>query len=237
MHIIADLHTHTLVSQHAYSTIDELSHAASAKGFCALAITDHGPAMPDGAIQHHFFCLRGLPSKINDLTLYKGAEANIIDYNGKLDLDNSTLELLDFVIASYHIECIPPSNIQAHTTGLLQIIKNPVVDCIGHCGNPVFRIDPLPVVKACAKYDKLIEINSASFKVRPGSSSICREIAKLCIKYRVKVIVSSDAHSKWQVGEHTDAIKLLEELHFPEELVINSTKDRLFSYFSQKGIF
>ena len=234
MHIIADLHTHTLASQHAYSTIDELCRAAIEKDFCALAVTDHGPAMPDGATQHHFFCLSGLPSKINDLLLYKGAEVNITDYRGQLDLDTPLLKQLDFVVASYHIECIQPSDVANHTEGLLQVIKNPDVDCIGHCGNPVFLIEPLPIVKACAKYGKLIEINSNSFKVRPGSDKICREVARLCKQYQVKVVVNSDAHSKWQVGEHTEALHMLEKLDFPEELVINSSKQRLLTYFSEK---
>ena len=49
MHTIADLHTHTLVSQHAYSTLYENIQAAREADFYALAITDHGPGMPDGA--------------------------------------------------------------------------------------------------------------------------------------------------------------------------------------------
>lgn len=51
---IADLHTHTMVSQHAYSTLDEMASAARELGFSAIGITDHGPGMLDGAIAHHF---------------------------------------------------------------------------------------------------------------------------------------------------------------------------------------
>lgn len=234
MNTIADLHTHTLASQHAYSTLSELCSVAKEKGFTALAVTDHGPGMPDGAIAHHFFCLTGLPDQIDGLQLYKGAEANIMNYNGDLDLDLNLLHRLDFVIASYHIECITPGTIQQHTQGLLNVIENPAVDCIGHCGNPVFAIDPLPVVKACAEKKKLIEINSASFKVRPGSEITCRKIAQLCAQYNVKVVINSDAHSKWQVGEHSAALNMLTEIHFPEDLIINSSPERLLSYFSGK---
>lgn len=52
--IIGDFHTHTLASQHAYSTVNELIQASRAQGFVALSITDHGPEMLDGAISHHF---------------------------------------------------------------------------------------------------------------------------------------------------------------------------------------
>lgn len=234
MNTIADLHTHTLASQHAYSTLGELCSAAKEKGFFAFAVTDHGPGMPDGAIAHHFFCLSGLPDEIDGMLLYKGAETNIMNYNGGLDLDATLLNQLDFVIASYHIECITPGTVQQHTQGLLYAIENPAVDCVGHCGNPVFAIDPLPIVKACAKHKKLIEINSASFKVRPGSEFTCKKIAQLCAQYHVKIVINSDAHSKWQVGEHSAALNMLAEIHFPENLIINSTKERLLSYFSNR---
>ena len=45
--IIADLHTHTLASSHAFNTVTEMARAAREMGYRALAITDHAPAMPD----------------------------------------------------------------------------------------------------------------------------------------------------------------------------------------------
>src|SRR5512146_3220126 len=52
--IVADMHTHTIASGHAYSTVNELAHAAAAKGLAAMAITDHGPALPGGPHLYHF---------------------------------------------------------------------------------------------------------------------------------------------------------------------------------------
>ena len=212
----ADLHTHSLASQHAYSTLSELCSAAKSLQMTALALTDHGPGMPDGAIAHHFFCLTGLPAVLDGLHFYRGAEANIMDYEGRLDMEDSLLARLDIVIASYHIECIRPHDISSHTQGLIKIAANPHVDVIGHCGNPVF------------------EINSASFKVRPGSDAICRKVASLCGVYQVPVIISSDAHSKWQLGDHAAAIAMLEEIQFPQELIINGAPGRAEEYFEQK---
>ena len=47
MKIIADTHTHTIASTHAYSTLLENVGYAKKAGLRAIAITDHGPAMPD----------------------------------------------------------------------------------------------------------------------------------------------------------------------------------------------
>ena len=44
MKIIADMHTHTVASTHAYSTIKEMAEAARDAGLEYLAITDHTPA-------------------------------------------------------------------------------------------------------------------------------------------------------------------------------------------------
>ena len=46
MKFIADTHSHTLASGHAYSTIKEMAAAAEARGLKALAITEHAPKMP-----------------------------------------------------------------------------------------------------------------------------------------------------------------------------------------------
>lgn len=234
MKTYADLHTHSLASQHAYSTLSELCDAAKSKGMSAIALTDHGPGMPDGAIAHHFFCLAGLPDTLDGLHFYKGAEANIMDYDGQLDMADDLLDRLDLVIASYHIECIQPKSIADHTSGLIKIAANPHVDVIGHCGNPVFEIDPEPVVKACAENQKIIEINSASFKVRPGSDAICRKVALLCMAYKVPVIISSDAHSKWQLGDHAAAIAMLESIQFPQQLIINGAPGRTEEFFESR---
>lgn len=231
MKTIADLHMHTNVSQHAYSTLNEMALAAKEKGLLAFGITNHGPEMMDGAIAHHFLCMKGLPKQIHGLRFFAGAEVNIKSYEGRIDLPPAILESLDFVVASYHVEAISPSSLEDHTAGLLNIIENPSIDCLGHIGNPVFRCDYEAVVKACAKHHKLIEINSNSFSVRPGSHENCLETARLCKMHQVQVIISSDAHSCYSVGDHGAAVEMLESIGFPEELVVNSSWERLKEWF------
>lgn len=230
IHTIADLHMHTSVSQHAYSTLDEMALSAKERGLSAFGITDHGPGMADGAMRHHFYCMKGLPEQVHGLRLVTGAEVNIKNYSGGLDLDQEMLGQLDFVVASYHVEAIDPAGPDLHTQGWLKVIANPDVDCLGHCGNPVFACDYEAVVKACRDWGKVIEINSSSFRVRPGSHSSCRQVARLCKAFQVPVLISSDAHSRYFVGDHSAAIEMLESIGFPEELVINGEEQRLNAY-------
>ena len=59
---IADLHTHSLASTHAYNTIREMAEAAREKGLAALAITDHARTMPGAPGPWFFSSLREMPA-------------------------------------------------------------------------------------------------------------------------------------------------------------------------------
>ena len=76
MQIIADLHTHTLSATHAFNTLDEMAAKAAALGYAALAITDHGPAMPDAPHMWHFANQTALPLVLHGVAMMYGAEAN-----------------------------------------------------------------------------------------------------------------------------------------------------------------
>ena len=70
MQIIADLHTHTNVTDHAFSTLTEMVQAAHDMGLKAIAITNHGPTNPDGPHEWHFSNLNLVPRKMNGSDCY-----------------------------------------------------------------------------------------------------------------------------------------------------------------------
>ena len=82
--IVADTHTHTLACGHAYSTIMENIRCASEKGLAFLCITEHAPAMHDAPQLSFFRSLYSIPDVIEGVNILKGAECNIMDYEGKL---------------------------------------------------------------------------------------------------------------------------------------------------------
>ena len=90
---IGDFHTHSCVSQHAYSTIGELADAAARKGFSAFAVTDHGPALFDGASEHHFLCMNTLPDEMDAIYAEYGYYRDALDsftLKGKNGLEKIT---------------------------------------------------------------------------------------------------------------------------------------------------
>lgn len=46
-------------------------------------------------------------------------------------------------------------------------------------------------------------------------------------EYKQPIIVNSDAHVDQLVGRHEDAYRLLDEMDFPKELVVDSNVDKL----------
>lgn len=227
--IAADLHTHTLVSNHAFNTITEMARAAKEMGYCALAVTDHGPAMPDSPHIWYFYNVRRLPDVLEGIPVLKGAEANVMDVNGTLDLPAEVLNGLDWVIASIHTDCLPGTLTVEQATNLwLKVAENPAVDMIGHSEQAKHVYDYERVTKVFAERHKVVELNGNSWAVRPEGAGNMKALALACKKAGCPVALNSDAHSIYQMQAGVGhLVRLLEEIDFPEELVVNSSPRRL----------
>ncbi|MEI6387020.1 MAG: PHP domain-containing protein [Spirochaetota bacterium] len=222
MRIVIDTHTHSVASGHAYSTLGELAEAAAAKGLEGFVLTDHGPSMPGGAHPWHFGNLRVLPSRISGVRFWKGIEANIIDHEGGIDLVESELARLDFVLAGFHEVCFASGSREENTRALLAALANPWVDAISHPGNPAFPVDLSAVVRAALKEGKALEINNSSFTIRRGSDANCLEIARLSAEAGGRLVVGSDAHFHGDVGNFSKALAVIDKAGVSENLVMNS---------------
>lgn len=239
MKILADIHTHTIASGHAYSTITENIKAASEKGLKLIATTDHTEGMPGGAHAFHFANLRSLPDEIDGVKILRGAEANIIDYEGHLDVDEELLGELDMAIASFHPPCIDFADVETVTRGLEKVMQNPYISIIGHPGDSRYPLDFERIVKMAKATGTLLEVNNASLKptsFRPGVRESLIELLTYCKAYEMPVVLGSDAHHMNVVGGFEESIMLLEELDFPETLVLNTNPEALVDFISQKRL-
>ena len=91
MNILADTHAHSLMSGHAYSTIREMAAAAAKKGLKAMALTEHAPEMPGTCGKFYFDNLDFVPRTMEGVQMLFGAELNIMDTEGTVDLPEETL--------------------------------------------------------------------------------------------------------------------------------------------------
>ncbi|NLK00660.1 MAG: phosphatase [Clostridia bacterium] len=237
MRLIADLHVHTIASGHAYATINEYIQAAKAKGLEMIAITDHGPALPGGPDISYFGYLAILPEEQDGVQILTGVEANILDIHGKLDMTDRYLERLDIVLAGLHPPCYRCDDEVQNTKAVINTMKNPLVDIIVHPGNPTFPINIEEVLAASREYNCLLEINNSSLSggARRGSRVNCLEIAKVMAREKMPVVLGSDAHYIDRMGSFEAALDLLKEAGISEEMVLNTSVDKICNFLKENG--
>ncbi len=226
MRLLADLHTHTVASGHAFSTITEMAAAASARGLELIAITDHGPTLPGAPHEWYFWNMKVIPAVMDGVRILGGVEANpVLGTDNGLDLDDLTLSKLDFVAAGLHSTCgLDGAGTDVLTEALLRVIGNPLVDMITHPGNPSMPVDVGRVVDAAVRHGVIIEINNASFEPTVSRSrDTSREIAfaRAAIEAGAFLAITSDSHYHEHVGRFDRAVALAEELGAVEERIVN----------------
>lgn len=232
--ILTDTHTHTCASTHALSTVVENVSVAKQRGIELLAVTDHAPALPDAPHVWHFNTLKGLPREIDGVKLLFGIEGSILDTDGNLDVPRYLQESLDLMIASIHDPLYHPRSVEEHTKTYLNVLKNPHVDILGHTGTPGYEYDIEAVVTAAREAGACVEINNHSFAVRAGCAENCRKIAEMCKKTGTKIVVSSDAHNCFEIGDFPVALRMLEEIDFPETLIMNTCAEKFIKYIENR---
>lgn len=239
MRINTDLHTHTVASGHAYSTVDEMARGAFRRGIKLIAITDHGPKMPGGPHLYHFGNLVVVPDKLYGVRIIKGVEANILD-KGKLDLETEILASLDFVAAGIHrLTGHNLKNKKEYTEAVIKAMENPYLDLITH---PVQQEYPLyleEVVQAAAKNNVILELNASSYSPKKpytrGIKSESLKLLKLAKKYQLKLAVNSDAHFHDEIGEYSSLNFIFESEFFESELIVNRSSEMVIDYLEKRN--
>lgn len=233
MKIELDVHTHTLASGHAFSTIQEMARAASEKGLRMLGITEHAPGIPGTCAPIYFRNLHVVPRVMYGVELLLGAEINILDGVGTLDMDDEMMSRLDLRIAGIHSLCYKWGTREENTTGLINTIRNPYVNIISHPGDGTAELFFEPAVLAARESHTLLEINNSSLKpIRHKESARANnlEILRLCKRYEVPVILGSDAHISFDIASYDYLYPLLAETEFPEDLIMNQSVEKFKEY-------
>lgn len=237
MKYLSDLHTHSIVSGHAYSTLLENINYCAEKGIKILGTSEHAPTMPGAPHYWYFGNMKVVPRVINGVTILRGCEANILDIDGSLDMTDESSRNLDYMIASFHEPVFKPKSKEENTAAILNVMdKYDKVEILGHLGNPNYELDYEAIVKKAKEKNIMIEINNSSLlgSSRVGSDVNCKKVALLCREIGTKVILTSDSHINTCIGVFNKGIELLEEIQMPKELVMNAP-EKLIAHLKSKG--
>ena len=265
LQIKGDLHTHTLYSRHAYSTIQENVAAAAAAGLEVFGSADHFSAMlfPEQDFRNfQFFSnVEVWPREWMGVTVLRACEADILTLDGGLfgqgvsvpssivgrafkldrDLYDRVTEHLDYVIASVHNADFTLDATKEQTTDMyIKALQHEKVFILGHPGRSgvAFYVDE--VLSAAKELGKVIEINEHSFDAHRGREdktySTCRTIAERCAELGVHITVSTDAHIATSIGKVELARTMLEEIDFPQELIVNRSREAVLARLDASGV-
>ncbi|HBF4863852.1 TPA: phosphatase, partial [Clostridioides difficile] len=112
MNFLSDLHTHSIVSGHGYSTLLENINYCKENGIKILGTSEHGPKMPGSPHRWYFHNIQNIPRIINNIIILRGCEANILDTKGNIDLEPFVIPRLDYLILSFHEAVFSPNTLE-----------------------------------------------------------------------------------------------------------------------------
>ncbi len=222
-YIPCDLHTHTCASGHGTNDrITDLAKEAAKRGMATLGISDHGPASIGSAGLSYFRSLFLCEKKRFGVSLRYGAEANIIDADGNLDIPDDILQNLDYCIISMHRPIYTPGSAAENTKAYIRAMRHPNVKIIGHCDDSRFPVDYPELVRAALSFGITPEVNNVSLlpdSYRKDCRTNTIKMLQACEALSCPIVLSSDSHGREHVGDVGEALKLIQEIQFPTTLV------------------
>lgn len=231
MKTLVDFHTHTIASgHHTTDTLTTLAEEASKRGLKYLGVTDHAPKMPGAASESYFMNLKYCDKKLYGVNILYGAELNVLNKAGEVDLPSEILKTLDYSIASLHKDAIRPAGEKLDTEAILNVMKNPFVNIIGHPDDPTFSINFEAITDEAKKTGTILEFNAVGVSpegYRKKNVEGIVEMLTLCKRKGMFVSLGSDSHGKEHIAEFENCYKVLKDVSFPEELLLND-KPELF---------
>ena len=157
---------------------------------------------------------------------------NILDENGTVDFGEPYLGKMDVTVASLHTPCIKPGSRDWNTSCIINAMKNPHINIIGHPDDGRYPVDYEQLAKKAKETGTVLEVNNGS--LRPGGFRVDTrkndlKMLEYCKKYEVPVTMGSDAHMDVDLADYSYALPVIEESHFPEELIVNTSAELLKS--------
>lgn len=236
MAFFGDFHTHSVYS-HGRGSVESNVLAARAKGLKAVAVTDHGVCvypnnMHPADVDDYLTDIEVCRAKYPEMSVYSGAEANLVGNDGRIDMPEGAEDLLDYILVGFHSIRMPDepkaffgfwlpnvtfsfnrtARIVRNTDAYLKAMERYRVTAVAH---PLRQIPcDLKALGAAAKeLGVYIELNSKSCCFTP-------EDFETLAATGCEFVCSSDAHTPDRVGDFS-ALALYEAAGLDKARIAN----------------
>ncbi len=238
--IKADLQTHSTWSD-GKLTMLEMARAAAKRGMKVIAFTDHsvslgvtgGLSMDDHKKQAAE--IKKIQKQLGDEILVLHATEVEIKADGALDYPDEFLASLDLVLASLHTSLRQPR--EKVTERLLNAIRNPHVDIIGH---PTGRLIPEregadldmdAVLNAAAETGVALEINA-----HPMRLDLDDVYARRAKELGIPISINTDSHSEQDFDNLFYGVAIARRAWLTKADVINCwSTDKLLKWLKKRS--
>ena len=228
---LMDLHTHTLASVHAYSTLRENARMAKDRDLKILGTSDHGYKVKNSTKRDFFTNYHVIPKFMEGVRILKGIELNIGDVDGSvleqelIDWKKKYEEPFDYTIASIHRNSyVEITSELENTNAFLKAIENPDINIIGHIDDGNIPIKYEEIMHKASEYNVAIELNNTSAKpenYRLNSVDNMYKFLEYGKKYNTIIVLNTDAHIDYEVGNIDLVLGILKNVNYKEDLIVN----------------
>jgi putative hydrolase len=234
-----DLHIHTILSGHAFGTFYDIVKEAKKKEMTMIAITDHGPAIPNGSQKEVFTGTHKRMPKIEGIKVLFGCETNLITKEGNLDIQEKHLKDLDIVLFGFHssAEAYKDLGKEENTKAIIKALnKNRIHIFVHPNANHFYNYDTEKVMEVAIKNNILLEIN-ISYIIKMASEKgieSFKQIVDITRKHKKKLIVNTDSHFLHEIGDDSILEKVKDKIGLTDDLIINNYPEELIKFIQSK---
>lgn len=214
-----DLHNHTTWTD-GENTVKEMLEVAKEKKIEHIFFSEHSRSSSGDWFNNFSNEVKNISNKT--CKAYAGTEVKVLDYDGKLDLNDNIEKKSEFIMASVHRFPGEIGDIKKNKSKLsseqavkiefelsLAAIENPKTLILGHpFGMSLKRFKTIPdnkffkeIIIKCKKFDKVFEINA-------NYHNEINYLVQLCLEEDTLISLGSNAHNIKEVGKILNLIKL-----------------------------
>ncbi len=238
--VVADLHTHTTFSGHAFSTISENIAAGGENGMSYIACTDHfigdlGTTPHHRSqewlnIQNERYRIMDMEKVVNTFKYGRPLVIQSAEFNLDTPVDKILMEQLTWRPIGLHNWFFQDPH-RVNPAVLARLYFNAISDgfnafvhierCRGYFQNAedcYYFLHEL--VDLAVEHDIWLEVNETSLRTSVLRHAITDWLVYAASK-RAKIYLGSDAHIAHRVGKFPKALHLLNSLEYPRELILN----------------
>jgi putative hydrolase len=187
------------------------------------------------ATYFHVLCQR-VPVRWGPITVFKGIEANILDYDGNTDIPDYVRPFFDLVLAYMHpITVYKDGGRDKNTAALLNAFeKNPAIDILAHPVANWYDYDMARVVEEACQRGIALELNETTLSSKELNLEKMRILAETTLKYDGKFALSSDAHLALELGGDKEIQNMVRKFGIPEKNILNSSLEKVWAYIESR---